>query len=96
MGSDAKVLTKEGIKKFLTEKYGSTEDILKLNTKQIQEIEHPVGGKVKNLAALSGWGNRGKLDVVTPTGFQALVRWVYDLEEARPSWRWPEPTQGTP
>ena len=77
------LVTKEEIKQWLTEKYGSTEDMLKLNMRQIVIIEHPVGGKVANLATLSGWENRGNLKVQTPSGFQAWVRWVYDLEEVK-------------
>ena len=77
------LVTKEEIKKFLTKKYGSTEDILKLIYNQIKTIEHPVGGKVISLAKLSEWDNPGKLNVATPTGFQAWVRWMYDLEEVK-------------
>ena len=70
--------TKEEIKEWLTEEYGCTEDILKLNWKQVKTIEHPVGGKVTNLATLSGWENRGNLQLQTPSAFQAWVRWIYD------------------
>ena len=72
--------TKEEIKEFLMKQYGSTEDLLKLTQKQIKIIEHPVGGKVKSLATLSGWENRGNLQLQTPSSFQAWVRWMYGLE----------------
>ena len=75
---EAKVLTKEGIKHFLTKQYGSTEDILKLSWKQIQEIEHPVGGKVMSLSKFSDWKNPENLSPKIPKGFQAWVRWMYD------------------
>lgn len=77
------LVTKEEIKEFLTKQYGSTEDILKLNGTQISTIEHPVGGKIIHLATLSGWENPGNLQLQTPSGFQAWVRWVYDLEEVK-------------
>ena len=80
---EVKALNKEEIKKFLTMRYGCTEDILKLNGTQISTIEHPFGGKVTNLATLSGWENPGNLQLQTPSGFQAWVRWVYDLEEVK-------------
>ncbi len=73
--------TKDEIKEFLTKQYGSTEDVLKLTSKQISAIEHPVGGKVTNLATLSGWENPGKLLLTNPSGFQAWVRWMYPENE---------------
>ena len=77
------LVTKEEITRFLRKEYGSTEDILSLNAKHIKAIKHPVGGKVTSLATLSGWENPKKLNVANPIGFQAWVRWMYDLEEVK-------------
>ena len=37
-----------------------------------------MGGKVANLAKLSGWENPGNLRLNNPSGFQAWVMWVYN------------------
>lgn len=64
---------------FLTEIYISTDDLLSLTTQQIKEIEHPIGGKVTNLAKLSGWDNPQKLQLESSSEFRSWVRWLYGL-----------------
>ena len=45
-------------------------------------MKHPVsGGKVGSLATLSGWKNPNDLNTFGHIGFQAWVRWLYNLEE---------------
>lgn len=46
-------IDREGIKKFLIEKYGSIETLLAMNSASIRKIEYPNHGKIIKLGTLS-------------------------------------------